>query len=65
MNASTFVPHLFTTPVSLKLSEDNFLVWKQQILATIQGLEFLHFLEGDKISSQFSIDTDTATHTFN
>jgi len=65
MNASTFVPHLFTTPVSLKLTEDNFLVWKQQILATIQGLEFLHFLEGDNIPSQFSIDTHSATQTLN
>ena len=65
MNTFTFVPHLFTTPVSLKLTEDNFLIWKQQILATIQGLEFLHFLEGDNIPSQFSIDPDTATATLN
>ena len=60
-----FVPHLFTTPVSLKLTKNNFLIWKHQILATIQGLEFLHFLEGDNIPSQFSIDTDTATQTLN
>jgi len=41
--------HFFTTSISLKLSEDNFLLWKQQVLATIEGLLMSKFLDGSQI----------------
>ena len=36
----------FTTPISLKLSDDNFLLWKQQVLATTNGLLLTAYLDG-------------------
>ena len=44
-------PHFFTTPISLKLSEENFLLWKQQVLATTDGLLLSHFLDGSRVPS--------------
>jgi len=49
---STTVHH-FHTPISLKLNDDNFLVWKQQVLATLRGLELTHFLDDSDVPSEF------------
>ena len=49
---STTVHH-FNTPISFKLNDDNFLVWKQQVLATLRGLELTHFLYGSVVPSEF------------
>jgi len=43
------VPHQFTTPINLKLNDDNFLIWKQQVLATIKDLKSIHFLDGSNL----------------
>ena len=36
--------HTFSTPLTLKLNGENFLIWCQQILAQVEGLDLLHFL---------------------
>jgi len=36
--------HTFSTSLTLKLNDENFLVWRQQILAQVEGLDLLHFL---------------------
>jgi len=36
--------HTFSTPLTLKFNDENFLVWRQQILAQVEGLDLLHFL---------------------
>jgi len=41
----------FTTPISLKLDEDNFILWRHQVLDTIRGLRLLKFLEGNQVPS--------------
>jgi len=43
--------HFFTTPISLKLSEENVLLWKQQVFATTDGLLLSHFLDGSRVPS--------------
>ena len=41
----------FTTPINLKLDEDNFVLWRHQVLAIIRGLKLLKFLEGNQVPS--------------
>jgi len=36
---------------NLKLDEDNFVLWRHQVLATIRGLKLLKFLQGDQVPS--------------
>jgi len=43
--------HHFTTPISLKLSDDNFLLWKLQVLATTDGLLLTAYLDGYALPS--------------
>ena len=43
--------HQFTTPITLKLDEDNYLLWKHQVLASIRGLKLSHFLDGTNVPS--------------
>jgi len=50
----TFVPHHLTTPISLKLDDASFLIWRQQVLATIKGLIFFSFLRRLPCSSALS-----------
>jgi len=45
----TLLPHIFHTPIPLKLDPNNFLVWRQQVTATLRSLDLLHFLEGSCI----------------
>ena len=47
------VVHHFQTPISLKLTDENFLVWKQQVSATLRGLQLMHFLDGTVVPSEF------------
>jgi len=54
---SSLLPKTFNTPIRLKLDEDNYLLWQQQILATVEGLNLLQFLD----ESWVSFD-NTATH---
>jgi len=41
--SSTFTPHVYHS-ISFKLDENNFLVWQHQVLSTIKGLNFMHYL---------------------
>ncbi|BAT74858.1 hypothetical protein VIGAN_01262900 [Vigna angularis var. angularis] len=50
---SSFLSQTFNTPISLKLDEINFLIWKQQVMATIRGLKLLHFLDKTATSQNF------------
>jgi len=52
-SSSNFVPHSFTTPITLKLDDENYLLWKQRVLATIRGLKFQQFLEDNSVPLQF------------
>ena len=45
--------HTFPTTLSLKLTDDNFLVWSQQVLAQVEGLNLLSFLESPLTPSRF------------
>jgi len=47
------LPHIFHTSIPLKLDPDNFLVWRQQVNATLQSLDLLHFLDGSCIPPRF------------
>jgi len=51
---SSFIPHTFNTPINLKLDEDNYLIWQQQVLATVCGLNLTHFLDGSCAPPRFS-----------
>ena len=53
-------PH--SHPISLKLSDDNFLMWRQQVLATIRGYGLEPFLDGSvSVPSQFVTADATST----
>jgi len=55
--------HQFATPLLLKLDDDNFLLLKQQILATIDGLNLMQFLEGTNVPSQYTTSDDQSNCT--
>jgi len=50
--------HHFSTPITLKLTDEFFLIWKQQILATLRGLDLMHLLDGTDIPLEF-LPSDT------
>jgi len=45
--------HTFPTSLSLKLTDDNFLIWSQQVLAQVEGLNLLKFLESSSTPPLF------------
>jgi len=45
--------HTFPTSLTLKLTDDNFLIWSQQILAQVEGLNLLKFLESSSTPPPF------------
>ncbi|KAH6773307.1 hypothetical protein C2S52_003822 [Perilla frutescens var. hirtella] len=57
----------FTSPIlpqnlliSIKLTETNFLLWKQQVLAVIKGYGLESFLKGDQVThDEFIHDKDS------
>nr|KYP64560.1 hypothetical protein KK1_019160 [Cajanus cajan] len=48
-STSPFARQTFNMPITIKLDNDNFLIWQQQVLATIQGLKLESFVHGNKI----------------
>lgn len=38
-------PTIFKNVLSVKLNNENYLLWKQQVMAAIRGHNLLHFLE--------------------
>ena len=47
----------FTTPITLKLDEDNYLLWKHKVLASICGLKLGHFLDDTSVPSRTTSST--------
>jgi len=61
--SSTASMHNFSSPITLKLNKDNFLLWKQHVLATINELNLRHFLDGSQTPSHsVSVDDGTTTN---
>jgi len=44
--------HHLTTLIPLKLDDENFLLWKQQVLATVDGLLLSSFLDGTNVPTR-------------
>jgi len=63
--STTFTPQTFTTPITLKLSDENYLIWKQQILATVRGFKLFHYLDGSNAPPRFLSVTDRLSNTLN
>nr|KYP39759.1 hypothetical protein KK1_038920 [Cajanus cajan] len=56
-----FIPQAFSTPISSKLSEDNFLTWRQQAESTIRGYCLKkHILGAIHVPSQYNTEDDKA-----
>ena len=48
-----FNPQMFQTLILIKLDDENFLVWQQQVLATIQGLKLSKYLHEEHVRKEF------------
>ena len=48
----------FTNPVAMKLDEENYLPWKQQARATIEGYNLMKFITGEEIPQKFASAED-------
>ena len=57
-SSSQFVMQSFSNPVSLKLDEENYLPWKDQAEATIEGHDLLHHITGKSIPKKFATQED-------
>ena len=55
---SQFVAQTFSNPVSIKLDEENYLPWKQQAEATIEGFDLMKFITGEDIPCKYASTTD-------
>ncbi|KAJ1381298.1 Gag-polypeptide of LTR copia-type [Sesbania bispinosa] len=44
---SRFIPQTFSNPVSEKLDETNFLIWKFQVVSTIKGYKLQKYISGN------------------
>nr|KYP53125.1 hypothetical protein KK1_024947 [Cajanus cajan] len=56
-----FIPQAFSNPISSKLSEDNFLTWRQQAESTIRGYRLKkHILGARHVPAQHKTDEDKA-----
>jgi len=50
-----FVPYIFHTSIPIKLDADNFLIWRQQVTATLRSMDLLHFLDGSCMPSRLLV----------
>jgi len=57
-SASTFYPHILTTLIHFKIDEENYLIWQQQVLATLRSLNLTKFLDFTSIPSRYSCVAD-------
>lgn len=44
-STSKISPTIFKNVLSVKLNNENYILWKQQVMAAIRGHNLLHFLE--------------------
>ena len=59
----SFNPQTLSTPITLKLDHDNFLLWQQQVLVVVRGLQLMHFLEDFTTPPHFLEAIDAITNT--
>lgn len=61
-----FSPVAFNHPLSIKLSTDNFLIWRKQIVSTVRGHRLHHYLD-DSVSPppKFATPADKTAGTIN
>ena len=64
-SSPAFQPEKFSSPISYKLNDDNFLIWKQEALATIKGHHLQSHLCKDQIPKMYLSDSDAATGKYN
>ena len=57
-------PHIFTTPIHFKLEEGNYLIWQQQVMATLRSLNLTKFLDVAPTPPRISSAADEYTSTF-
>ena len=55
----------FSNPIAMKLDEKNYLPWKQQAEATIEGHDLLHHITGKAIPKKFSTNEDQENEVIN
>ena len=60
-SSTQFVAQTFSNPVAIKLDEENYLPWKQQAEATIEGHDLVKFITGEDIPQKFSSISDQET----
>ena len=56
--SSQFVAQTFSNPVAIKLDEENYLPWKQQAEATIEGYDLMKYIAGESIPRKFASGED-------
>jgi len=57
-------PHIFTAPIHFKLEEGNYLIWQQQVMATLRSLNLTQFLDAACTPPRLSSAADESTSTF-
>jgi len=58
-------PYIFHTPIPIKLDADNFLIWQQQVTATLRSMDLLPFLDGSCMSSRLITAADASPKSVN
>ena len=59
-SSSNFVLHTFSNPVAFKLDDDNYLPWKDQAEATIEGYRLMKYIRGEGIPKEYATEADQA-----
>ena len=57
-SSPAFVPEKFLVPISYKLTDENFLLWKQEALASIKGHRLQSHLRKEQIPEMYLTDED-------
>ena len=57
-SSPAFVPKKFSIPLSYKLTNENFLLWQQEALATIKGHFLQYHLRKENIPKMYLTDED-------
>ena len=55
---SAFAPHTFFNLVSFKLTDKNYLLWEQEVIATIKGHKLQNHLHKELIPNMYLSDAD-------
>ena len=57
-SSPAFVPEKFSIPISYKLTNENFLLWQEEALATIKGHCLQYRLQKEHIRKMYLTDED-------